>query len=179
MKATVQGIIIFGLALRAHLKGTHSRFGAVIWHALNYGEPRATIGAVSEGIPKAAVLRFHHLAETCRTGSDIGRDKLVLPSLCLATSNLKALVLAGGIILDVYGLNASQRWCFRLEFLFKLPYRFCFAFYLDSDIFRSIADPALEVVFDGQSVNEWPEANALNNTPDADRSESGRLPCRL
>jgi hypothetical protein len=127
---------------------------------------------------EAPIVRIQQLVKTGLTCSDVWRDKLVLPFLRLTTSNLESLVLAGGIILNVYGLNVSQRRCLRLKFLFKPPYRFCFAFYLDSDIFGSIADPSLEVVFDGQPVNEWPEANALNDAPDADRSESGGAsPC--
>ena len=57
MKASIQRIVIFRLALRAHLEVAHGGLGAVIWHTLNYGKPWATISAVGKGIPVTAVFR--------------------------------------------------------------------------------------------------------------------------
>jgi len=58
----------------------------------------------------------------------------------------------------------------RLEFPLKLLYSPCSTFHFNLDIFRSVVNPALKVVFNSQSVDERPEANALNNAPDANRS---------
>jgi hypothetical protein len=58
MEAAVQGIIIFRLALGAHLEVAHGCFGAVIGHIFNYGKAWAAIGAVGKGIAVAAVFRI-------------------------------------------------------------------------------------------------------------------------
>lgn len=169
MEASVQGIVIFGLALGAHLEGAHGGFRTVIGHTLNYGEPRATIGAVGEWIAVAAVLRIRYLVKTSLTGGHIWRNELEFTSLDLALSNLEGLVTGRSTILNSYVLNTGQWWCLSPEFLLKLSYGLRFAFHFNSDIFRSVVDPALKIVFDSQSVNEWPEAYALNNAPNANR----------
>jgi len=58
MKATVQGIIIFRLALGTHLEIAHGCFGAVIGHIFNYGKAWTATGAVGKGIAVAAVFRI-------------------------------------------------------------------------------------------------------------------------
>jgi len=58
MEAAIQGIIIFRLALGAHLEVAHGSFGAVIGHILNYGKAWATIGAVGKGVAVAAIFRI-------------------------------------------------------------------------------------------------------------------------
>jgi hypothetical protein len=170
MEASVKRIIIFRLALRAHLEVVHGSFGAVIRHTFNYGKPRATIGAVGERIAVAAVLRIHHLAKTSLAGGHIWRNELVFASLSLALPNLKGFVTDRAMILNRYVLNVGQWRRLSPEFSLKLPKGFCFAFYLNSDIFRSVVNPALKIVFDSQSVDERPEAYTLNNAPDANRS---------
>jgi hypothetical protein len=170
MEATVQRIVVFRLALGAHLEVAHRGFGAVIWHTFNYGKPRATIGAVGKGIAVAAVFRIQQLVKTKLAGSDIWRNQLVFPSLSLALPNLKVFVTARLVILNSYVFDVSQRWGLCPEFLFKLLNSFCRTFYLNPDIFRSVVNPALKIVFGGQSIDEGPEADTLNNAPDANRS---------
>jgi hypothetical protein len=81
--------------------------------------------------------------------------------------NLKAFITAGAMIFNSYVFNMSQRWSFRLELPFKLFDGLRSTFYLNPDIFRSVVNPAPEVVSDSQSIDERPEAHALNDAPDA------------
>jgi hypothetical protein len=177
MEASVKGIIIFRLALGAHLEVAHGGLGTIIWHTFNYGEPRATVGAVSKRIAVTAVFTIHQLVKTGLAGSHIRRNELVPTSLSLALPNLEVLVTDGATILSSYVLDVGQWRRLCLEFLLKLLNSLCFAFYLDSDIFRSVVNPSLEIVFDSQSVNEGTEADTLNNAPDTNRSQSERLFC--
>jgi hypothetical protein len=169
MEASIKRTTIFLPAFGAHLEVPHGGLGAVVWHTFDYREPWATIGAVSEWIAVAAVFRIHHLVQTSVAGSHIGRDELVFASLSLAFPNLECFVTCRTMILNSYVLDLSQWWRLRPEFTLKLLDSLCSAFYLNSHIFRSVVDPALEVVFDSQSVNEWPEAYTLNNASDANR----------
>jgi hypothetical protein len=107
MEAAVQGIVVFGLALRAHPKVTHGGVRPVIRHAFDYGKAWATVGAVDERIAVAAVLGVQQLGKTSWAGSNIGRDKLVFPSLCLTLPDLEVLVTDRGAILDGYVFDVS------------------------------------------------------------------------
>jgi hypothetical protein len=64
----------------------------------------------------------------------------------------------------------SQRWGFCLELPLKLLNSLCCTFYLNPDVLGSVINPALKIVFNSQPVDERPEADALNNAPDANRS---------
>jgi len=170
VEAAVKGIVIFRLAPGAHLEVAHGGAGAIVWHALDDGKPRATIGAVGKRIAIAAVFRIQDLVKTGLAGGDVWRNELVFASLSLALPNFKAFVADRAMIFNSYVFDVGQRRGFRLQFLLKLPDSFGLAFYLDLDVFRSVVDPALEVVLDSQSIDERPEAHALNNAPDTDRS---------
>jgi len=179
MESTVPGIIIFGLALGAHLEVAHGRLGAVIGHIFNYGEPWSAIGAVGEGIAIAAIFGIQQLGKARMAGSDIRRNQLVFPFLSLALPNLKAFVTDRAMILSSYVLDVGQRWGFGLQLPLKLSKSVCSTFHFNPDIFRSVVNPALKIVFDSQSVHERPEANALDNAPDANRNRREGLPCRF
>jgi hypothetical protein len=170
MEAAVQRIVIFRLALGTHLEIAHRGLSAVIGHAFNYGKAWTAIGAVGEGITVAAIFRIQQLIKASLAGSDIWRNELVFPSLSLALPNLEVLVTDRAMILDSYVFDVSQRWGFCPEFLLKLLNSLCFSFHLNPDIFRSVVNPALKIMFNSQSIDERPEANALNNAPDANRS---------
>ena len=57
-----------------------------------------------------------------------------------------------------------------MQLQLKLLNSFCFAFYLNLDILRGVANPSLEVVFSGQAIDERPEAHALDDATDANTS---------
>jgi len=169
VEAAIQRVIIFRLALGAHLEVAHGGFGAVIGHILNYGKAWATIGAVGEGITVAAVFRIQQLTQTRLTRSDIRRDKLVFPFLCPARPNFKVVMTPGWVILSSYVLDVSKRWGFGLELTLELLNSLSCTFYFNLDIFRSVVHPALKVVLNGQPVDERTEADTLDDAPNANR----------
>jgi hypothetical protein len=170
METAIQRIIIFGLAPGAHLEVAHGGLGAVIWHTFNYGKPWATIGAVGKRIAVAAVFRILQLIKASLAGSNIWRNELVFPLLSLALSNFKASVAAWPVILNSYVFDVGQWRRLGPKFPLKLLNSFCFTFYLNPDIFRSVVHPALKIMFNSQSIDERPEADALDDAPDVDRS---------
>ena len=155
MEAAVEGIIIFRLALGAHLEIAHGGFGTVIGHILDYGKAGAAIGAVGEWIAVAAVFRIEQLAKASLAGSDIRRDKLVFPCLCLALPNFKVFITAWWVILNIYALDVSQWWGFCLDLPLKLLNSFRCTFYLNPDILGGVINPSFKVVFNSQSLS-WP-----------------------
>jgi len=74
MKAAVQGVMIFPLTIRTHLKFAHGGIGAVIGYVLNNGKPGAAVGAVGKRVAKTAVSRRKNLSLAILAGSDIGGD---------------------------------------------------------------------------------------------------------
>ena len=116
------------------------------------------------------MLQFPQLTKARLAGSDIWRNKLVFPLLCLALSNLKVFITAGRVKLNRYVLNVSQRWGFGLELPLELLNSLFCTFYLDPDILGSVVDPTLNVMLGSQSIDERSEADALDNAPDANRS---------
>jgi hypothetical protein len=170
MEAAVQRIVIFRLALGTHLEIAHRGLRAVIGHAFNYGKAWTAIGAVGEGITVAAIFRIQQLIKASLAGSDIWRNELVFPSLSLALPNLEVLVTDRAMILDSYVFDVSQRRGFGLELSLELRNSVRCTLYFNPDTFRSVVNPALKIMLNSQSIDERPEADTLNNAPDANRS---------
>jgi len=75
VETAIGGIVIFDLASGTHFERVHGGAGAVVGNIANDGEARAAVGAVDEGIAKAAVARVGHFAEAVFADGDIGRDE--------------------------------------------------------------------------------------------------------
>jgi ABC-type Co2+ transport system permease subunit len=88
------------LALRAHLKGTHSGIGTVIGNIFYYGETRPTIGAVGERVMVAPVSRVENLLKASLAGGNIWRNQLILAFLSDAVADFEPFVICGGMIGD-------------------------------------------------------------------------------
>ena len=73
MEAAVGGVGVFRGAGRAHRKRRHRRSRPIVGQALDDRKPRATVGAVYEGISRAAVCGIAKLREAGRAGGDVRR----------------------------------------------------------------------------------------------------------
>jgi hypothetical protein len=115
MKAPVQRVIVFPLALRAHLKATHGGSGTVVRNILNDGEARAAISAVSKWVAVAPIVRREKLVLAFPTGSDIRGDQLVFPLLGMALSDVEAGITLRGKRDCGDLLDAGHRWGFSFK----------------------------------------------------------------
>jgi hypothetical protein len=107
MEATVQGVVVFGLASGAHLEIAHGRLGAIVRHILNYGEAWATIGAVSEGVTMTAVIGTQKFTQARLAGGNVRRDELVFSFLSNTMADFKAFIANGRVIASGYIFNTG------------------------------------------------------------------------
>jgi hypothetical protein len=75
VEAAVTGIVVFGLAARAHAKGRHSSGAAIVWNVLNNCVPGSAVGAVGEGIEVAAIAGLDAIIQTVAAGSHVGGNQ--------------------------------------------------------------------------------------------------------
>ncbi len=75
VEAPVVGIVVFGLAARAHPERAHRRVGPVIGQALQDRIPGTALGAVDEGVAMAPVLRIAQLPPAIRAQRQVGRQR--------------------------------------------------------------------------------------------------------
>jgi hypothetical protein len=143
MEAPVHRVIIFALALRAHLEAAHGGLGTVIGYILDDGETRAAIGAIGKWITIAPILGIKYLFQTGLAGSDIGRDKLIPTLFSDAMTNLEISIALG--LMAAYGdiLQPSQRRRHSYKVIKKSLQGMLLPLDLDLDIARGVANPAL------------------------------------
>ena len=77
MKAPVGGILVLGLARRAHGKAGHRGQGPVIGDSAHDREPRPAVGAVDERIAVAAIAGVAQLAQAVLAGGAVGAHRSV------------------------------------------------------------------------------------------------------
>jgi len=75
MKSTVEWIIVFGLAVRAHAEMAHGGLGAVIGNVIDDGISRTTVGAVNKGISISTIVRIEKLIFTVIADGYIRRNQ--------------------------------------------------------------------------------------------------------
>ncbi len=90
MKAAVQRVFIFTLAIGTHQKGVHGGPVPVIGNIFNNGETRAAIGAVGEGVTETPVRWVKYLSPAVGAGGQVGGDHLVLACLSHAWPDLES-----------------------------------------------------------------------------------------
>jgi hypothetical protein len=73
MKAPVGGVIIFRLALPAHLKVLHGRLGPVIGDVIDNGISGTAIGAVYKGVAMPPISGIEHFIQAVIANADIRR----------------------------------------------------------------------------------------------------------
>jgi hypothetical protein len=78
MEAAVQRVVIFLPTQGAHRKNAHRGMHTVVGDFLHDRETGATIRAIDEGVPVAAVRRIQQLAQAVVSRSDLGRDQRAL-----------------------------------------------------------------------------------------------------
>ncbi len=76
MEAAVQRVVVFVMAVGAHLEGSHSGLRSVVGDVFDDGEARAAVGAVDEGVAVTAVGGVEELAQAVRADAVIWGDGL-------------------------------------------------------------------------------------------------------
>ena len=71
MKAPIGGIIILGLACRAHFKMPHRSFGPIIRNIVNDGVTGSAVGAIDKRIAIAPVAGLQEFSQAIVTNRDI------------------------------------------------------------------------------------------------------------
>ena len=94
VKAPVAGIVVLGLALRAHRESGHRRRRPVVGHAADDREARPAVRAVDERVAEAAVGRVAQLGEAVVAGRRVRRHQCVGVTLADALDDAE-LALAG------------------------------------------------------------------------------------
>jgi len=92
METPVEGVLILGLAIRAHNEAAHGGVGPVVGQRLDDGETWTAVGAVGERIAIAAVARVEDFGQAVGAGGDVGQHQDRLGAMLLAVPDLKALV---------------------------------------------------------------------------------------
>jgi hypothetical protein len=75
MESAVGWILVFCLALRAEGELLHRGVRPVVREGFNDAETGTAVGAIGEGIEKAAILRIEDFAQAIRTGGDVRQDE--------------------------------------------------------------------------------------------------------
>ncbi len=163
MEATVERIVILGLALGTHWKDGHRGLGPVIRDAASDGEARTAVGAVQEGISIAAIRRVEKFAETVGTGGCIGWDAGAYAAEDFARYDTEAGLARGRKVGGNNGVDAGEGRSFGSQAREEVLHAWIRAFELDDNSVRVVADGAGKVFFRREAVNERAETYSLDD----------------
>ncbi len=164
MEAAVGRVVVFTLALRAHLEGAHRGVGAVVRKLPQNREARAAIGAVDKGVKIAPVARVEQLRHasiaSCQVG---GHESRLQRRHVVRKMNLEAFVTLRLNFLDVDFRHLSCRRRF-LGNAYDEAVKFVWvALRADENALDGVEHPAVQAMLMGQPVHERPEAYALDD----------------
>src|SRR6201995_2366812 len=92
MKSSIEGIVIFVVALRAHREMLHRSVPAIVGQCFDDGESRPAIGAVRERITVSSILGIEHFAKTICAHGNVREDQDSLLAAFLAVADLKLVI---------------------------------------------------------------------------------------
>ena len=112
VKAAIERVVVFGLALGAHGKDGHRGLRPVVGNAAGDGEARSAVGAVEKRIAVAAVGGIKQFAKAVGAGGGIGGNAGAYLSEHLAGDDAEAGLTCGSKIASSDGIDARQRRSF-------------------------------------------------------------------
>ncbi len=166
MKTTIQGIVVFLLAILAHDKPFHGCLGPVIGNIFNNGVPRAAIGTIDKGIFKSSVLWVIHLRQTRFTNTDIGRNQGIAKVALPAFNNLKTRKLLDRHLLGFNPGDKGKQGRFFTNVPDKTVHRSTGSLHQDEHPLGRIRHLPEKMMGMGQTKQKRPETNTLNHPAD-------------
>ena len=115
VKAAIERVVVFGLALGAHGKRSHRGLRPVVRDATRNGKARPAVGAVQKRITIAAVGGVEQFAKTIGAGGGVRGDTGTDPAEHLAGDDAEACLASGRQIAGCHRIDARQRRSLRSE----------------------------------------------------------------
>ncbi len=174
MVTAVERVCVFPGAILTHLESRHGRPSPVVWQGVDDCVTRAAVGAIGERIAKPPLAGRPDLLKAVWAGRDVGRNEDEALAL-LGRENLEISVSHEGRRFEFDLFDEGERRLLSLESpeegITLAPAR---AFEMDFDAEADVLDPAREAEPLGQSKDERPEPDSLDDSED-DQPDRERL----
>jgi len=168
MKTSIQGIVILCLAGCAHWEDAHGCLVTVIGDILDNCEARTTVGAVNEGMVIPPVSRVEEFTQTVITGGTIRRNERIARGARLATRDREDGIVECWYQFGGNRIDPCQGWNLLAQCMLKAVERLGAAFDLDGHAVAVIQHKTDQAPAQRLSIDERPEAHALDDTLDDD-----------
>ena len=162
-KRRFEGIVVLGLAGRAHFEARHGGLRAVVGNAARDGEARAAVGAVEEGIAVAAVVGTKQLAQAVSAGGRVGGNAGGDLAARLAGDDAEFFFSFWRNVADNDRIDAREGRSFGVEAAAKGFDAIGGSLDLDGHAAGIVADEAGQSLFLREAVDEGTKADALHD----------------
>ena len=176
VKSTIEWILVLAQALRAHREQLHRGLRAIVRRLLYDREARPAVRAVDERVVVPAVALVEKLSMAVGADGDIRTDECHLVTVRLALADFEPREPPDLELVPLDGVDARKRWRLFIERPLERAELINGTFALDDDAAARVDDPAVELQFVRDTVDERPESHALD---DAAHGESRRVPSGL
>ena len=163
VEAAVGGVVVLGLAARAHPKAGHGGERAVVRHAAHDREARAAVRAVHERVAVAAVRGVEELAQAVLAGGGVGRHAGVGLAPAPALADHEPALARGLERRGEHALHPGQRRRLGGQPLLEAPQRRRLALHLDQHSALVVQHEAGQPQLAGEPVHVGPEPHALHH----------------
>jgi len=170
VEASVQRIFVFCLAGGAHGEDAHGGLVAIVGDVLDDREAGATVGAVDKGIMITSICGIKEFAKAVVAGGGIRRDERVALGASLAMGNDEGGLVTWLYRLDDERIDACQGRRLLAQGTLEAIERIRRSLDLDGYAGAVVEHEADQVPVQGLSIDERPEAYALDNALDDDAS---------
>ena len=178
MKAAIRRILIFLAASGTQNKIPHRSIGPVVRNIDDNRVTRPAIRAVGEGISEAPIARIEQFLAAIIASGQIRKNVNGFPGVVVAGKNFKARGACRGEPRGfAYRYHGSSRPLL-LQSRFEAAQLFGGTFNFNHQACGRIQHPSRQRQFRGQPVNEWPESDSLNGSPQGNTQTLRRGFCR-